>query len=332
MKKNSPGLFKIKFFMILLFAAGIATGFFAKTYLFKDKDFFRVERLYPRGGHLTNPIMQVEGPAGGDRRLEAAKQSINASVQRFLKKEDALKISVYLRNLNKAAWAGIEEDEKFTAASLAKVPILFTFFIKAQQDPKILEKKVKYETEIQDSTQQNIAPRDRLQVGSTYTVEDLLRYMITYSDNTAMLLLANDNDIDKTLIDQLFSDLRLPTPQKGSEYEISTKDYARYFRLLYSTTYLNKDSSEKALQLLTEADFHDGIVAGVPQGVTVAHKFGERGEGVAGHHLHDCGIVYTQNPYLICVMTKGWNMETLKGIIKNISQIAYENLGKPKRE
>jgi len=27
--------------------------------------------------------------------------------------------------------------------------------------------------------------------------------------------------------------------------------------------------------------------------------------------LHDCGIVYyPETPYLLCVMTKGWNFET----------------------
>jgi hypothetical protein len=86
------------------------------------------------------------------------------------------------------------------------------------------------------------------------------------------------------------------------------------------------------MELLTGTDFRYGINAGVPQGITVAHKFGERvyvekinSIDIETDQLHDCGIVYCpKGPYLICIMTKGHNFDTLKSIIKEISRIAYE--------
>ena len=332
MKKDS--LFRSKFFPLFLFLAGLGIGFSLsefKTFKENQNLSFRLERLYPNGGHLTNPLMQVEGPSGHDPVLASAKRAVESYLRTSLKNNEAASISFYLRDLNKATWVGINEDEKFTIASLAKVPLMFTFYLKAQEDPSILNKKIRYETEIKNPAYQNVAPRESVQLGNTYTVEELLRNMIAYSDNVSMYLLANDNDIDVQLADQIYADLRLPIPRAGSEYEISARDYARYFRILYSATYLNKDSSEKVLKLLTETDFHDGIVAGIPENITVAHKFGERGGGVEGVQLHDCGIVYAPNgPYSICVMTKGWDFDVLKSKIKDISSLAYESMEETK--
>ncbi len=318
---------KNKLFLLGIFFLGVEVGFLLHGMgVFKERreDYFRLVRLYPEGDHLVNPLMQVEGPPGGDAKLESAKKSLESYINRCIKNGEVSTVSVYLKDLNKATWIGINEDERFTIASLAKVPILFTFLLRAQKDPSILNKEIKYETEIKSPVHQNIAPRNNLELGKSYSVDELLRHMIVYSDNTPMFLLADD--VDTNLVAQLFRDLRLSVPRPHSDYEISAKDYARYFRLLYSATYLNKDSSEKALTLLTQTDFDEGIVAGVPKGITVADKFGERVDPVGGDQLHDCGIVYyPKSPYLICVMTKGWNLDTLKGVIQNISRIAYEH-------
>ncbi len=316
--------------LFILFSLGIFAGFgLHELAIFKKSSGpnFHLERLYPpNSNHLINPLMQVEGPSGGDSKLDSAKKSIQTYINGEIKKNDVSSISVYLRNLNQGNWIGVNEDTKFTIASLAKVPLMFTFFLKAQQDPSILNKQSKYEPDMISSHRQNILPKDSLQVGSTYSVQELLRDMIAYSDNTSMFILAQNNIIDADLANQIYLDLHLPVPRAGAEYEISTKDYARYFRLLYSASYLNKDSSEKALKLLTETDFKEGLVAGVPENTIVAHKFGER-DAISGVQLHDCGIVYyPETPYLLCVMTKGWNFETLKATIKNISEIVYGHI------
>lgn len=322
-----------KFLLMAVFLMGITSGLFLhKTGVFKESAavYYKLKHLYRSGTHIVNPLIQVEGPPGGDVELESTKRSLEIYIHRCLKNNEAFSLSVYLRNLDEGTWVGINEDETFTAASLAKVPILLTFFMKAQQDPSILNKKITYETEMDAAVHQAIVPKDRLQVGSIYTVEELLHHMIAYSDNTPVLLLSNE--IDDKFYEKTFSDLQLPIMRRTSkEYHLSAKSYASCFRILYSASYLNKDLSEKALNLLTEADFRDGLVAGVPKDIPIAHKFGERDAWIEGVQLHDCGIVYYPgSPYLICVMTKGWDLETLKKEIKDISKIVYEHksLGK----
>jgi hypothetical protein len=104
------------------------------------------------------------------------------------------------------------------------------------------------------------------------------------------------------------------------------------FRILYNATYLSRDYSEKALQVLSQSSFTQGIVSGVPSSTVVAHKLGLVGIApdnvtVTEHELHDCGIVYAQNPYVLCVMTRGSSsLSTMEGIIGAVSQAAYQHV------
>ena len=74
--------------------------------------------------------------------------------------------------------------------------------------------------------------------------------------------------------------------------------------------------------------FKDGLLAGVPRDVTVAHKFGSRRIGESEKvQLHDCGIVYApERPYILCVMTQGSDFTKLAGVIKSISANVYQSV------
>ena len=81
---------------------------------------------------------------------------------------------------------------------------------------------------------------------------------------------------------------------------------------------------EVAAALLAEAEFKDGIEAGVPAGLRVAHKFGEFKDGQSVES-HDCGIVYAESrTYTLCVMTRGKKAADLAEVIANVSRIVYE--------
>ena len=78
--------------------------------------------------------------------------------------------------------------------------------------------------------------------------------------------------------------------------------------------------------MLASADFKRGLVAGVPEDIKVAHKFGER-ETSEGKQLHDCGIVYYPNrPYLLCVMTEGADLENLISVVGGVSRLVFDEI------
>lgn len=74
---------------------------------------------------------------------------------------------------------------------------------------------------------------------------------------------------------------------------------------------------------MSQTEFKEGLNRGLPAEITVAHKFGERDLGQQ-KELHDCGIVYYPNqPYLLCVMTKGADFDDLSETIGEISKLVY---------
>ena len=122
----------------------------------------------------------------------------------------------------------------------------------------------------------------------------------------------------------IFHDLNIDVPTEVPDFTISAKNYSTFLRILYNSTYLNDSDSEKALDILSKTTFVDGLVAGVPKGTTIAHKFGEHVSSFHEIELHDCGIIYyPQNPYLLCVMTKGQDFSKLAKIIADISAMVY---------
>jgi hypothetical protein len=117
--------------------------------------------------------------------------------------------------------------------------------------------------------------------------------MIIYSDNVSAVLVSKILGEEK--VTTIYRDLGLPIPDldPSVSYRITTKDYASFFRILYNSSYLNRESSEAVLSLLATIDLTEGIKMRVPGGVVIAHKFCERRDIVLGNfELHDCGIIY----------------------------------------
>lgn len=139
-----------------------------------------------------------------------------------------------------------------------------------------------------------------------------------------MFLNISENDLSR-----IYTDLGIEIPGiRNVDDFMSVKDYASFFRVLYNASYLNREMSEKALDLLSKTDFEDGIVKNLPRNIKVSQKFGERRIDDISQ-LHDCGIVYkSKNPYLICVMTRGRSIDDLKKVIQNLSFETYTSIEK----
>ena len=167
--------------------------------------------------------------------------------------------------------------------------------------------------------------KEQIEKGKSYTVKDLIYYMIVKSDNNATFLLNQNLDIGA--FQKLFTDLSMPVPSiHDPDFRITSIEYARFIRLLYNATYLTPENSEYALQLLANVDFKEGLLKQIPTGVIVAHKFGEFSKGDQ-KQLHEAGIIYAaDNPYLLIVMTKGNNVHELSLVLSEISKYVFDNI------
>jgi beta-lactamase class A len=321
-------------FFLLLVGAIFGLGYWQgariemRKHLLLDR---QVSQLRQKSNYeFINPLLECESFSEGNfirsKELEVSMQKL---IERIGRDPDVGHLSIYFRDLNNGPWMGFNEGEKFTPASLLKVPIMIAYFKKDQGDPGYLEKELIYKRISQkDDFIPNVESGVKLEDGKKYSIKKLVEFMIVFSDNEAARMLVEN--IDPIFLAKVYSDLMIPVPGEsgGSENFMTVKEYASFFRILYNASYLNEEMSEKALGLLSQSNFKDGLVAGVSKGTVVAHKFGERSLGNLVQ-LHDCGIVYKEEkPYLLCVMTRGKKFEKLEWVIKSVSEIVWEETKK----
>lgn len=278
---------------------------------------------------LVNPLLDCEQAKDtvGDMGIIPFRAKIQRLVEEKTRQYQLTYVSVYFRELNDGTWFGINEQEHFAPASLLKVPLMITWLKQAESSPGLLSRTIVFDTAQGEDYNQllTVRPSHSIVPGREYTVEELIRMMIVYSDNNANTLLFRKTD--QRLLMKTYRELGVEPPlnSKSIDY-MSVKEYGGIFKVLFNTSYLNREMSTKALQYLSEVEFRAGLVAGVPADVPVAHKFGERVLGEQGDtkQLHDCGIIYhPQNPYLLCIMTRGTDFATLDDIIRDISRLTF---------
>jgi len=306
--------------IITAFILGAGLGFLLFDYRYSPTS---VKEQRAGGYKLINPLYDIETEEGA-KEFSSLEKKIVDYTNDSISEDQVDRVSLYFKDLNNGPWFGINEKANFSPASLLKVPVMISYFKKAEKDPSILEKKVKLETNIYQDVAPITKPTNPIEIGKEYRIEDLIEKMIIESDNNALGLL-KDN-IRQEDIDKVSRDLEVPTSRSLNDF-MSVKDYSSFFRVLYNDSYLDTKYSEKALSILTRTEFKEGIKKSLPSNIVVANKFGERHiEGEAKYQLHNCGLVYYPNrPYLLCIMSEGKNYSLLEKIIQDISKIVYED-------
>lgn len=279
-------------------------------------------------GELTNPLLDCELADGKlNQELVPFKIKLEQAIKEKLTQKQAAHIAVYFRDLNNGAWTGIGEKEEYSPASLLKIPVMLAYYKWSEDEPGILERKLIQEQRDSNADYaQFVQAEQEIMPGKSYTVQELINRMITYSDNQANSLLVKN--ISQTRIENVFKLLGVPVEvYKNNGAEITVKNYAAFFRILFNASYLNRENSNSALRILINTKFKAGLVAGLPRGIAVAHKFGERGDDKIVKQFHDCGIVYhPKRPYILCIMTKGSDYWQQINAISGISKLVYDEV------
>jgi beta-lactamase class A len=336
---------------IVLFAGVLGIGIFI-GYQISENKFANnsPQEIHSQEGKLTNPLLECSSAEIlYEKDLSSFRGKLQNYVDERLNNDDNFEtISIYYRDLQNGPWVGINEDELFMGGSLHKVSFLVAALKTIQENPELLEEKRLFSEEMLEEVQkayekigiqivgQTYEPKQDISVGNSYTIAQLLEYMIVYSSNNAMHLLSGFIGPDN--LQKVEYELGVISDNKQDEYGdyLSTIEYASLFRVLYNSSYLEQQWSEYALELLSRVDFDWGISAALPNDIVFANKFGEMsvitGSFAAERQLHDCGIVYyPDHPYLLCVMTRGYQYLKLEQTLQGVSQIVYDEVDKKYR-
>jgi len=286
------------------------------------------KQIKVRGFKYISPLLDIELPEGYDVRHEPIrfKHKILQFVDQQKKSGNVREMSVYYRDLLDGPWFGINEKITYNPASMMKVPVMVAWLKRAQKDPSVLRLKFTFNKNSKTGLPQEIKPEHTLKLGVTYTVEELLQFMMHFSDNKATALLYYALPMEE--LDNVVASMDTANETTGGSNSITVKGYSGFLRILYNASFLNDEMSEKALQLMSYPSFPEGIAGGVPKGVGVASKFGIFAEAntLDDIQLHEFAIVYhPKGPYILGILTRGNNLEAQAEIIRTVSELVYNS-------
>lgn len=287
---------------------------------------YNIKRLL--GYEYIKPLEYAE-PENESALYNSFKTKVDALVAEKKKAGLLNNASVYLRDFKKGNWMSFQGKVPFHPGSLIKVPILISYLKFEEHRPGILNAPVTFEAGQYIPSQSYNSKQ--IEVGKTYTIKELLEYMIKYSDNNATFLLKKNLDVAQ--FKKTYDNVGLAVPNiMDVNYSLSAEDFSVFMKVLFNAGYLSIANSEYALKLLSECDFKEGFAKGLPAGTPVAHKFGEWGDGGMNHELHESGIIYIDGEaFLLTVMTSGKSIPELAKTLQEISALFDQELDDPNK-
>lgn len=236
--------------------------------------------------------------------------------------------SVVIKDLKRSWLITIDPKTRIPSASIVKIPIMAGSFYAAGEGKLKLDDKITLKQ--RDRTGGSGVLKNKPS-GTTLTIRQLIKLMITISDNTATNILIKllgfdylsscfkDFGLVDTNLSRLMMDMR--SRNKGIENYTTAEDMALLLEKIYKGRLIDKNVSSECLEILKEQSSRSRIPAKLPKDTVVAHKTGLE-KGIC----HDVGIVFTDNgDFIICVLIKhkSGSSRSAKKLISNIARATY---------
>lgn len=268
-----------------------------------------------------------------DARLAAAVPTIEKRIQ-----QSGAEVGIAFRSLDgKTEWY-YHADDSFHAASTMKIPVMIELFHQVQEGKVRLDDAVAIKNEFHslvDGSVYTLDPGDDSEAdlykaaGQTRTLRQLCELMITVSSNLATNLVIEKLGVQniRATVHALHADgmnvLRGVEDNKAFAAGMNNTTTARALLKLLTAiaqgTAVDKNASAEMVEILERQKFNEGIPAGVPVGVRVAHKTGE----ITKIH-HDAAIVYAPRPFVLVILVRGpADMKESSALMADITREIY---------
>ncbi len=196
-------------------------------------------------------------------------------------------------NIEEKKYYFYNESDYFTAASTIKVPITMLYYDRIAEGKLTLEDKLTYNSDDYEAGGGNTAAY--YSVGQGVPLSHLLEQTIVNSDNTALNILIGNLGY-RACKEELtkYSDVEMP-----EEFYTTNIANCEYYYDVLQYLYQNSDKYSELLEYMKISSGGAYLKANLPQ-YDVAHKYGSY-----NGYVHDYGIIYGENTYLIGVFTNG---------------------------
>ncbi len=192
----------------------------------------------------------------------------------------------YIYDINGDYYYGLNYQEEMQAASLIKLPVMYQAY-KAFESGKL----------------------DRDQ----YT--PLIEAMGKRSDNNAfikMVSLLGKENVNKTI-----NDLGM-TKTSYSENLTTPEEIGIFFKKLQNGELLNNKDTQELKGFMTDTIFEDWLRPGIPKDIELVHKYGRE-----VHVVNDAGIIMSQKPFIIVIMSDGVIESEADDLIPKLTNLLY---------
>jgi beta-lactamase class A len=267
--------------------------------------------------------------------------SLELQLRDIIAKATGAEVAVAFRTLDGKAEVFIEPDERFHAASTMKVPVMIELFRQAHAGTLSVDDPLGVRNEfrsIVDNSPYKLsegADSDKIvysAVGKTLTLRQLCEAMITVSSNFATNLLIEKLGVEniRATVTRLGAEgmqvLRGVEDQKAFDKGLNNSTTARGLLVLFEKLgrgeAVGRTADAAMIDVLKRQKFNDGIPAGLPSSISVAHKTGN----ITRIH-HDAGIVYAKRPYVLVILVRGvQESKESAALMAKLSKAVFESL------
>jgi len=269
-----------------------------------------------------------------DAKLAAAETAVQARIAK-----SGADVAVYFKTLDgKAQWS-LRADDVFHAASTMKIPVMIELFHQAQEGKIKLTDTLLVNNEfhsIVDGSPYVVNDADDSEgqlykaEGQKRTLRELCELMITVSSNLATNLLIEKLGVEniRATVHELGADgtnlLRGVEDnrafQKGLNNTTTARGLAILLQAIAEGKAVDAASSNEMVAILERQKFNEGIPAGLPKEIPVAHKTGD-----ITRINHDAAIVFAKRPFILVILVRGMaEKKDSAALMADISKILYE--------
>ncbi|MGL4454173.1 MAG: serine hydrolase [Sarcina sp.] len=240
----------------------------------------------------SSPSKETESKSAEDLAKETKiKEEINTvstSIEKSLGKFKD-NTSIYYYNLENGAEYVLDGDRKYMGASMRKLPIVMSISDDIHAGKLKINDMLVFNKETDQAGGSGVLQGKK--VIDPISIEYAMELSMKFSDNIAhkMLLRTASKDIGEYVT--------FASGKKMEDPYLSVKQMASLYKRLHENPE-NNPLYPKILDLLRTTEYHDRIDKYIPHD-KVAHKIGDY-----YRFYHDSAIVYSDNPYILVVMTK----------------------------
>jgi beta-lactamase class A len=242
--------------------------------------------------------------------------ALESTLRAIIGPEDADRYSVVVKDLVTGRGVAIDAARVYYAASVFKLWVMYEAFLHEAQGILDLDEKLVI-TPYYDSF--GLGPR-QTRLCAELTVDEALAAMMAISDNAAAVLL--QDLVGAGNVNRSLAALGIVDSEVSEAMPLSARDAALLLESIARGQAVSRDASQAMLDLMTLETFDNGLVAGLPAGVQVAHKTGNWPDAT-----HEAGIVFGPGVRYVIVVLTDRGYETAK--TKAISTAVYEHLSTP---